>query len=282
MKISQLKLPQRTLVTVAAMTVFSCYAFEQQETSHEKQVRRNFGVVVSNPSNGTFIYRSNGLGKDGLDDVQDLLKEQQLPFPKTIISMNDEGYQWTLLYRGPYVLQEYQLQSHPKYGGYKLYHAFGPEGERTYLDGQRPDQPVEDIDAKRLDKLNETSLALFGDRGPSERDGGMATYKKIVEMVLDPENQPVLFHCHGGKHRTGMVALTLRKLQGDKKLAEPQEVRGWPIQIETEAELEYFQFASGNLFYPPRYENLRFVRDMVKTAWFAEMRSKYQDQLRGH
>jgi len=37
---------------------------------------------------------------------------------------------------------------------------------------------------------------------------------KILEFVANPENQPVLIHCHGGENRTGMICGIIRKKQG--------------------------------------------------------------------
>ena len=38
--------------------------------------------------------------------------------------------------------------------------------------------------------------------------------RRILRIILDPHNQPVLIHCNKGKHRTGTVVGCLRKIRG--------------------------------------------------------------------
>ncbi|RMJ26024.1 Tyrosine phosphatase [Aspergillus sp. HF37] len=40
-----------------------------------------------------------------------------------------------------------------------------------------------------------------------------AIINKILQILLDPRNHPVLVHCNKGKHRTGCVVACLRKTQ---------------------------------------------------------------------
>lgn len=42
----------------------------------------------------------------------------------------------------------------------------------------------------------------------------MSTVQEALELVIDPENYPVLMCCGMGRHRTGAVVGCLRKLQG--------------------------------------------------------------------
>ncbi|KAL1960250.1 hypothetical protein VTO42DRAFT_8793 [Malbranchea cinnamomea] len=41
-----------------------------------------------------------------------------------------------------------------------------------------------------------------------------STIDKVIEILLNPENHPVLVHCNKGKHRTGCVIACFRRLQG--------------------------------------------------------------------
>lgn len=40
------------------------------------------------------------------------------------------------------------------------------------------------------------------------------TVKKVLELMLDPNNYPMLIHCNKGKHRTGCVTACFRKVCG--------------------------------------------------------------------
>ena len=65
--------------------------------------RLKFGVVVNNEDYQ--IYRSMKLGRRGLKKLKKHLKEEGLPFPKTIIHMNNSGYRFPLYF----AVQEYEI-----------------------------------------------------------------------------------------------------------------------------------------------------------------------------
>jgi len=41
-----------------------------------------------------------------------------------------------------------------------------------------------------------------------------AVVNQIMELMLDPENYPILIHCNKGKHRTGCMTACFRKITG--------------------------------------------------------------------
>jgi hypothetical protein len=43
--------------------------------------------------------------------------------------------------------------------------------------------------------------------------GGWSSLLEVLHMVLDPQQQPVVIFCYGGRHKTGMLTLALRYLQ---------------------------------------------------------------------
>lgn len=223
----------------------------------------NFGVVINN---GQYkIYRSSSLGTSGLNEVWAYLKKNNLPLPKTIIYMNDEGYKTRFLSED-FALQQYALQE--KYG-FKMYHSFDYK-YRTYLDGHDPINPSEDIDLK--DNLNSTALKLFGPNPKDGIDGGVDALTRILDVVLDPANQPVLYHCLGGKHRTGMVSMIIRHLESDKA----SEVVGTDSVLRSRAEVEYGKFAGRGSV---RTENVDFVRKFIKTDKFLDYKNKFREEL---
>ena len=174
--------------------------------------------------------------------------------------MNDEGYGR----KGNQIIEQLKLQ---KNYGFKLYHSYG-ETFSTYLDGNDPRIPKEDIDAKKNVTHKEASQLfrkpIFNKRG--EKDGDVQDFIKILNLVLDREKQPVLFHCYAGKHRTGMVAMALRHIEG--RLT-PQEI-----------EKEYRDFATDlNILVGPRQENIDFINWFIITPDFISIKEKYKSQL---
>ena len=103
------------------------------------------------------------------------------------------------------VLDKYLLQRRYKY---KLYHSYG-KSVRTYLDGFNPYKPTEDIDDEEKIRLRARRIFKLLDNGV---DGGINSFFGVLRIVLNPSNQPVLFHCFGGRHRTGMITLAIRYL----------------------------------------------------------------------
>jgi hypothetical protein len=218
-----------------------------------------FGVLVNNEN--YLIYRSKKLGTKGLSKLHKYLYSEDLLKPKTIIYMNKHGYKIPFLF----ALDEYYLQEDY---GFNFYHSFGLH--RTYLDGHDPYMPKDDID--REDKLGSEAQDLF-DLLDDGLDGDVDDLVRILELVLNPDNQPVLFHCFGGRHRTGIVAMVLRYIQG-----------GWWINGETKkkkglqlnpAEYEYYKF--NHLMF--RKENILFVRQFSKDIRFIELKERYQGLL---
>jgi hypothetical protein len=243
----------------------------------------NFGVVVYN--NSYQIYRSKWLGKKGLEKLSQLLHEKNLPFPKTIIYMNKTGYKSLLdfdvyaFYGGDFALEEHALQK--KYG-FRFLHSFDYP-YRTYLDGHNPFEPRSDIDKKN--RLNRKALNIFGADPGDGPDGDTVAFRRILEAVLDTANQPVLFHCWGGRHRTGMVGMVLRYMQGGhftRPLADSSTAfdrRGKPMKAGNMAQLEYFHYTRG----PGNAisENISFIEQYVETEAFREFRERYGNRLNG-
>lgn len=252
------------LVLMVFSTVLSC-------TEEEKELTDNirFGLVAN--SQDYQIYRSRRLGVRGLNLLEEKLKSNNLPFPKTIIFLNDEGYGE----KGRYAIGEYKASLESDYG-FKFYHTMGDDIQ-TYLDGTDPRNPSEDIDEKGVLSSLEGSELFSKNLRDDGNDGGMEDFYTILDIVLNPENQPVLFHCHGGGHRAGMVAMTLRHIQGI--LSEQSPTNLDPIDgivPINEIEVEYHSFFERG---HPRHENIEFIRWFVTTEKFQEYVEKYRNLL---
>ncbi len=228
----------------------------------------NFGVLVQNEKYQ--IYRSEKLGEDGLETVQNYFKKRNWDFPKTIIYMNDEGYE--PFYE--FAVEEAKLQK--KYG-YQFYHSFGYQ-HRTYLDGYNPYNPQDDIDDRFF-----TSLIIenFGPTPPDQVgqvDGDMDSLMRIMNLILDPKNQPVLFHCWGGRHRTGMVAMIIRQIQGGIWSKSEHQVTfksGRKMTLDR-SKFEYTLHNAEKI----RIANFHFMDRFLQDDRFLQMRQKYQADLR--
>ena len=242
----------------------------QLSTESFPLVDYNFGVVKLNSTYQ--IYRSEILGKKGLTAVLSHLKKNKLPAPKTIVYMNYAGYSDD----DSRAVEEYQAKQTL---GFEFFHSFGYD-YRTYLDGTNPSKPSADIDEGNY--LGATAKDAFGVIVDPTKDGGEEAFKRILDVVLDPSKQPVLFHCLGGHHRTGMVALALRYIEGDAWLKGSYPVRVPPIfrkQDLNRAQHEYY--LHNKLLF--RGVNLRFVEDFfTNNPASEEYIKKFRAQLLKH
>jgi hypothetical protein len=238
-----------------------------EEISEEKWIEEEgpdpysirFGVLVSNDKYQ--IYRSSLLGEDGLKKLDKHLIKNDLLFPNTIIYMNYAGYEFPFYF----ALDEYELQG---YYGYELFHSFGTP--KTYLEGYDPYNPQDDIDKKNA--LGRKAKKLFE---PKEDglDGDVDDFFLILNMVLDPKRQPVLFHCFGGRHRTGMIAMAIRYLQGGYWLDGPKrKEKGMWLNP---AQSEYYEF--NHTFF--REENIKFIERVSQDLRFIKLKSRYSKDL---
>jgi protein-tyrosine phosphatase len=223
----------------------------------------NFGVVIKNKNYQ--IYRSTTLGNKGVAEVWKYLASNNMPAPKAVVYLSDEGFKTRFLSQD-LGLQEYLIQD--QYG-FKMFHSFDYK-QRTYLDGRDPEVPSEDIDHKN--NLSEDAQKYFGPDPQDGIDGGMDALYRILDIVLDPANQPAMIHCLGGKNRTGMVSMILKYLQSDSA----QEIISEDPLIRTRAEVEYKKFAGR---FGAKAENIYFVRRFLATKEFKEYLQKYRHKL---
>lgn len=75
----------------------------------------------------------------------------------------------------------------------------------------------EEYPAENMKFMEETGIKLFqvGMSGNKEPFVNIPSdlLTKALEVVLNPENHPILIHCNRGKHRTGCLVGCIRKLQ---------------------------------------------------------------------
>jgi len=230
----------------------------------------NFGLVVNNSFHT--LYRSEHLGTDQLKRLEDYLEEENLPFPEIVIHMNRHGFKRSFPMFSHFALQEYELSF--QYG-YRFYHAFD-YSFRTYLDGDNPYQPGKNIDGTEY--LGDKAQDYFGVIDHPAPDGGIDAFMRIMHLILGAR-QPVLFHCTGGKHRTGMVAMAIRYLQGGdwitgKKRKVTVNVFG-PTLYLNPAQYEYYLHNSWQF----RTDNMDFIEEFYKDQRFQELKNLYHTTL---
>jgi len=230
----------------------------------------NLGVLVNNAE--FQIYRSERLGKEGVEEIFSSLSELGFKTPKTIIYMNYMNYSFFL----DHAIEEYEIQDN---FGFKFYHSYGKD-MRTYLDGHNPLSPKRDIDD--LESLNiwarptRSAVVEFEIKPDGKVDGGKDAFYRILDIILNPKNQPVLFHCHGGIHRTGMIALAIRYLQKEE-WTRPFKIPYHydDLLITNKAKQEYILFNPKN----PRVENFQFIDEVSFDPEFKKLSEIYQTRL---
>lgn len=257
------------LLSVLVLTA-NCKASDKNLSISGLKDEHNFGILVYNDE--FQIYRSERLGESGVMELFNALDNLGLKKPKTIIYMNYMNY--SRLFKE--ALQEYKIQD--EYG-YEFYHSYG-KSYRTYLDGNNPYRPKKDIDNVKKLKFWKApvkeAVKLFSIKKDGIKDGGVDAFYRIMDIVLDPAKQPVLFHCHGGIHRTGMIGMAVRYLQGGEWIKNTgKHVYKKKIIADNKAKKEY-------LFYNPKHprqENLDFVDKVSHTEKFKKLKIEYQERL---
>jgi hypothetical protein len=224
----------------------------------------NFGIVVHNKAHT--IYRSAALGREGLADIADYLQKRNLPFPKTIIHMNKEGYRWALFTPSNFAVEEHQESL--RYG-FEYFHSFRYDYS-TYLEGHNPYNASVNVNRSRY--FEGDAKKVFGFNETYEIKGGMDSFYRILDIILQSEG-PVLFHCTGGHHRTGMIAMAIRYLQGGDWREGEYEADVWgPNILVNAAKYEYF-LHNKNFF---RRLNLEFIDRWAQDPLFEVYRTRYQ------
>jgi hypothetical protein len=207
------------------------------------------------------------LGSEGLKAVSEGLRANNLPFPKTIVYMNTNGYSNKDLR----AMEEFREKD---FYNYSFFHSF-LYNYRTYLDGKNPYEPNEDIDAKNY--LGDEAKNEFGVVSDKTLDGGVDAFARILDVVLDPSKQPVLIHCLGGRHRTGMTSLALRYIEGGEWLKGSHRVRLPPYtKSGTLNNAQYEYYRHNTLMF--RFDNLKFI-----DTFFAKdpLADRYVSRFRG-
>ena len=237
----------------------------------------NFGVVINNERYQ--LYRSQALGEEGVERIFEMMHEHTLNLPAKVVFMNKEGYAKSSLSRklseyfdiargmGPFAFEEESLFSDSgKYSDVEFYH---PLSHDVFLSGQNP---LEDVPSPHQIHIGDGKYVnLYASRG---------NFFKVLDILLKDQGSS-LFHCTGGLHRTGMISLALRHIQGGvwlKEFKKPVVIRTklfWQNSLKNLAEVEYY------LHNPMKFRmvNINAMRTLVHQPEFEELKTKYKNLL---
>lgn len=257
----------------------------------------NFGVVVNNKRHR--LYRSKALGELGTRDLFAFLEKKGLASPNLVIFMNKQGYKQPSNLNGGlygigisrriedsvFAFEESQLFS--KYGAFPEVSFFHPLNSSVYLSGQ--DVVHDDLAFPIHDYVDQDIHTFFQAQIRTAGIGNSILAKKdnfyfILKLVLESRD-PVLFHCTGGRHRTGMIAMAIRYMQDPEgnfwtkpfRQEIKVKVRGIKhlVGLRNLAEIEYYLHNKDFL----RENNLRSLRTISLETRFKKFAKKYGSSL---
>lgn len=122
------------------------------------------------------------------------------------------------------VNEEYYRGAQPQKQDYA---ALASLGVKTVIDLEREGE----ADEQELVESNGMKFFRFGMNTTDRPDS--QTVSQFLKIVNDPANQPVFVHCHGGRHRTGVMTAIYR-LTHDS----------WPAD-QAYAEMKRYEFGKG-------------------------------------
>ncbi len=260
-------------------------AFPNYSTMHYPLSSLGFGVLVNNEN--FHIYRSKALGESGFYRLRSHLFEHHLPLPKLVVYTNKDGY------RKKTIVHQMQRFSHAfnNFSDFAYQEAivFSEQGieyrhplnASVFLAGHNLLHTQDRVSWREA--LSEVSRFYFVDllsrlkHRPFESK--QENIYNVLELIL--QNKDVLFHCTGGIHRTGMVSMAIRYLQGGPwtwPFPYPVVVfsgKGLREELHNHAELEYFLHNRDRF----RRDNLNAIRELAEQERFKNLVVTYRDLL---
>jgi len=242
----------------------------------------NFGEVIPG-----LVYRSRHLGVSGLTWLQKWLTSVQRPFIKSIASVHVYGYgggkfkhKLGSLIMPEYFNLTYNIEEYDfaKCHDLQFLHSYSPDPQmRVYFDGEDPsDIPENDSSHGNIYRnstlalyLSETAINLMNiniNHDPVAGD----TYDFLTSLLNIIEAPwPILMHCKGGKHKTGMLAMVFSWLY--KTEIEKDSYYDFENFWDSELKPSYYQFNSD-----PEEKNLKFVKNLLTEKILGPENSKHR------
>lgn len=260
----------------------------------------NFGVLVHNEHYS--IYRSAALGGTGYSAVKAHLGKNKLPLPQSVIYMNKDGYDGSVNSKGMGLIRgllsstnvqntDFAVAEDGRFSqeGINFYHPLAKEegDANTYLGGHNPLEKEGTFHVREI--LGSAAEQFYRKKGVDFFSrilkGDREALYNNLDIILRKGGQRVLFHCKGGFHRTGMVALSIRHLQGGhwtKEFSPPLKMgvisnRILPkvVELRNLAEYEYYLHNQTQF----RIENLEAIRALSQEARFLDLKEQYGNKL---
>jgi protein-tyrosine phosphatase len=248
----------------------------------------NFGVLIYNSYYK--IYRSSGMGVDGLSLLKRHLETSELSLPTKIIHLNFFGFHRTLasswMANRAYTLDHLQRLwdfAKTKIGRVQEYALSDFASDQEYIskNGNEEDNLFRfeflhggnsDVYLAGSNPMVEAPNPMVfydGDRNEVIRKGDKESVFQVLKEILTSEG-PVQFHCKGGLHRTGMVALLIRYLQGGRWMEGglPEIKKNGVSNL---AEYEYFLHNRRGF----RKQNLKAMRTFVREDRFKCLQDRF-------
>lgn len=179
----------------------------------------NFNVVIEG-----MLYRSGKLGKDGIEDLAEVFTQEGLRPIKSIASIHVMGFGGV---GGSYNLDELKESQRR---GISFLHSYHPDSKKTvYMDGIDPSRIESSshrgniYSPETLDRYvpSEVVRRQLGIDQSLEKEryleGNTKDFLHSVINILDAP-WPLLIHCKGGKHKTGMISLIFEYLLDESAL----------------------------------------------------------------
>lgn len=197
----------------------------------------NFGVILDG-----FIYRSKSLGKKGVEEVSKLFAEQNIIPLKSIASIHVMGF------GGPYGSYNLEEMAECEKREMTFLHSFHFDPSKTiFMDGTDPSHVDESgsqhgnifkqdlfdefIPDKKVQLSLRTKEILASGR---KNRGDTMDFLTSLENLIDA-SWPILIHCKGGRHKTGMFAMIfqylLDNLMMDPRVAHPIRIPAYKNRI---------------------------------------------------
>ena len=225
----------------------------------------NFSRVIYNKKHK--IYRSQALGAKGLDFVYKKLSSLNYQTPKVVLYIGRHGYSVRHKMKKSIKYLKF-VEDEEQYLSNMNLLFLHPFFTNLYISGDNPQLDTKEYNIDHFSKNQVISSSL-------------ESFISILNFVLMSQ-KTILFHCTGGRHRSGMISLAIRYMQGGewtKSLDNPL----FAEDIDTKesivcnnlAEVEYLYYSDGE----PRKKNLDFIKWFVTTVFFKDFKDKFQRSL---
>ena len=246
----------------------------------------NFGVIWEG-----MIYRSAKLGAEGIGTVFHQLKKFGQATPQSIASLHVMGFGGP---GGSYNLEEIEACENR---GVTFLHSYHPDPFLTvYMDGTNPASiDINDPHHGNIYK-RETLKKYIPEKKNREKlgirqsllkervvIGDTMDFLQTIENLIDAP-WPLLIHCKGGRHKTGMIAMIFEYLAFKQSMNEEHSKIVTVSDVTKGVFLKRFSLRPAEVNYAEynsnvyRHQNIKFIRGVISGKFLnsSELREKWE------